>query len=108
MVEKQINIGILACFVSCCRAEQIEMLNAELPQLGFVFLEFGYGGIAFHFENIALISAFSRRQIPPVRQGISSFYDPELNLFYRLGHQCLDAVPGLRSATGLFCGRQSF
>jgi hypothetical protein len=49
MIEKQIDIGIIACFVACCRAEQIEVLNAELFQLGFVFLKLGDGKITSYF-----------------------------------------------------------
>jgi hypothetical protein len=45
MIEKQIDIRIIACFVASRRAEQIEVLNAELLELGFVFLKLSDGKV---------------------------------------------------------------
>ena len=48
MIKEQIDIGIVMCLVSRCRAEQIEMLDAEPLQLGFVLFELGDSFAAFH------------------------------------------------------------
>jgi hypothetical protein len=49
VIKEQIDVGIIVRIVTRCRAEQIKMLDAELLQLSFVFLELGYGKVAFHF-----------------------------------------------------------
>ena len=56
MIEEQIDIGILARLAPCGRAEQVEMLDAEPLQLGFVLLELGNGFRTFHCRLSSLIS----------------------------------------------------
>src|ERR1019366_765018 len=53
VVKKQVNVGIGTRLATRGRAEQIQALNAELLQLGLVFLELGYGLIAFHTSIVA-------------------------------------------------------
>jgi len=48
MSKEQIDIGIVMCLVSRRRAEQLEMLDAEPLQLGFVLFELGDSFAAFH------------------------------------------------------------
>src|SRR6266481_3289087 len=48
VVKEEIHIGVFSCLASRRRAEQVEMLDAELLQLGFVLLELGDDFAAFH------------------------------------------------------------
>src|SRR5260370_11904155 len=48
MIKEQIDIGIFTRLASRRRAEQIEMLDAEPLQFGFVLLELGNNFAAFH------------------------------------------------------------
>ena len=54
MIKEQIDIGIFACLAPRGRAEQVEMLNAESLQLGFVLLELGNNFAAFHRSPLIL------------------------------------------------------
>jgi hypothetical protein len=53
MVKEQIDIGIFTRRTARRRAKQVEMLDAQPLQLGFVLLELGYGFAAFHEYIIA-------------------------------------------------------
>ena len=48
MVKEEIDIGVFSCLTSRRRAEQLEVLDAEPLQLGFVLLEPGNCFTAFH------------------------------------------------------------
>src|SRR5712691_7494545 len=63
MIEKQINIGILTCLAPCGRAEQVEMLDAEPLQLGFVLLKLGNGFAAFHRLSRRQWQAYSTNRV---------------------------------------------
>jgi hypothetical protein len=41
MVKEEVDIGVFSCLSACGRAEQVEMLDDEPLQLGFVLLGFG-------------------------------------------------------------------
>ena len=51
MIKEQIAIGIFTRLASRRRAEQIEMLDAEPLQFGFVLLELGNNFAAFHLDR---------------------------------------------------------
>ena len=55
MIEKQVNIGILASLAARGRSKQIQVFDAELPELGLVLLKPGYGLVAFHAGCVAEI-----------------------------------------------------
>jgi hypothetical protein len=55
MIEKQVNVGILAGLAARGRSKQIQVLDAELPEFGLVLLAPGYGLVAFHVASIAEI-----------------------------------------------------
>src|ERR1700733_4513662 len=48
VVEKQIDGGIVARLATRRRAEQVQVFDAELFEIGFVLLQPAYGFIAFH------------------------------------------------------------
>ena len=52
MIKEQIDIGIFACVAPRRRAEQVEMLDAEPLQLGFVLLEPANSLVAFHLSPL--------------------------------------------------------
>ena len=53
MVEEQVNVGIVSRLVTRCRTEQIQVLNAQLLQLGFMRLKDGYGLVALQVAIVA-------------------------------------------------------
>jgi hypothetical protein len=48
MVKEEIDIGVFSCLASRRRAEQVEVLDGEPLQLGFVPLELGNNFAALH------------------------------------------------------------
>ena len=48
MIKKQVDVGILAGVATSGRAEQVEMLNPELPEFSLVLFQPGYDFGAFH------------------------------------------------------------
>src|SRR5260370_10566462 len=72
MIKEQIDIGILAALAARGRTEQVEMLNAELLQLGFVLLQLGNGFAAFHPLSRQHYCIILRRIGSPSDQAISS------------------------------------
>ena len=48
VIEEQINIGISSGVISCCRAKQVQMFNAELFQIGFVVPQSCYDFFSLH------------------------------------------------------------
>ncbi len=57
VIEEQINVGIVCRFAACGRAEQIQMIDAKLFQLGFVLLKSVQGIVAVHAWIIAQTGA---------------------------------------------------
>ena len=53
MIKEQIDIGHFTCLASRRRAEQVEMLDAELLQLGFVLRGGGGGGGEYIVSDIS-------------------------------------------------------
>jgi len=49
MVKEEIDIGVFSCLAPHGRAEQVEMLDSEPLQLGFVLLQFGNSFAPFHW-----------------------------------------------------------
>ena len=47
VVEKQIDVGVVACLAARRRPEQIQMFDAELFEIGFVLLQPADGFVAF-------------------------------------------------------------
>ena len=66
MVKEEIDIGVFTCLASRRRAEQVEMLDAEPLQLGFVLLELGDRFAAFHRSSLILSIA---QTVPPLNAG---------------------------------------
>lgn len=48
MIEEEIDVGILSRITARGRAEEVEVLDAEPLQFGFVRLERGDGGVSLH------------------------------------------------------------
>ena len=46
VIEKEIDVGILAGLAARGRAEKVKVLDAELLELGLMLLQFGYGVVA--------------------------------------------------------------
>ncbi len=53
MVKEQVDIRVFACLTSHRRAEQVEMLDAQPLQLGFMLLELRDRFAAFHRSSLA-------------------------------------------------------
>ncbi|GEM_PF-5619966 len=53
MIEKQVNVGILAGVAARGRSEQIQVFDAKSPEFGLVLLEPGNGLVTFHVGSIA-------------------------------------------------------
>jgi hypothetical protein len=53
IIKEQVNVGVLTSIVARIRPEQLQVLNTELLQRGFMLLEFGDDIYAFHAPIVA-------------------------------------------------------
>ena len=72
MIEKQVNVGILAGLATGGRSKQIQVFDAELPEFGLVLLEPGDGLVAFHAGSVA--------EVEPRRSGVERLASRRMGL----------------------------
>lgn len=83
VVEEEVDVGIIARLVVCGRAEEVKMLNAEPPELGFMLPQSRYSFGPPHNKIVAQVLFFPspfhrarRRRWGDGGSGESGVYDP--------------------------------